>query len=227
MAVMTPGDSMYTIGVLNSKGGVGKTMISTLLAVRAAKDFRRVAIVDLDPQRGSVRWWGHRGKASNPEVMVGESEAADAIEKLRLAGYDIAIFDGAPGSLEATEDAIKVCDLVVIPLKAADQDLGSTEYVVSACRQAGKDIVLVINEVDPNRKTDRRAEEVREILEGAGLHVVKPSFKRRVGYTDAMNAGKAIIELKDQGGAEQEVKALYDAVMSKLRSGTKKERQHA
>jgi chromosome partitioning protein len=211
---------MYTIGVLNSKGGVGKTMISTLLAVRAAKEFARVAIVDLDPQRGSVRWWGHRGKPQNPEVMVGESEAAEAVEKLHLAGYDVVIFDGAPGSLEATEDAIKVCDLVVIPLKAADQDLGSTEYVVSACRHAGKKILLVINEVDPNsseKRPDRRAEEVRQILEGAGLTVVTPLMKRRVGYTDAMNTGKAVIELSGQDAAKEEVDALFVAVMGKLR----------
>ena len=215
---------MFTIGVLNSKGGVGKTMISTLLAVRAAKEFERVAIVDLDPQRGSVRWWGHRGQTPNPEVMVGETEAADAVEKLKLAGYDVAIFDGAPGSLEATEDAIKVCDLVVIPLKAADQDLGSTEYVVSACRIAEKNILMVINEVDPRSsvdKPDKRAMEVRGILEQAGLSVVDPMMKRRVGYTDAMNSGKAILELKAYDEAtKKEVEALYTSVMAKLRGAS-------
>jgi chromosome partitioning protein len=222
---------MYTIGVLNSKGGVGKTMVSTLLAVRAAQEFQRVAIVDLDPQRGSVRWWGHRGKTPNPEVMVGETEAAEAVEKLQLAGYDVVIFDGAPGSLEATEDAIKVCDLVVIPLKAADQDLGSTEYVVSACRIAQKEILLVINEVDPSsgpNKPDKRAMEVRGILERAGLTVVDPMMKRRVGYTDAMNTGKAILELKSYDeSTKKEVEALYTAVKAKLRGASTPARKAA
>ena len=42
---------MYVIAVVNTKGGVGKTTLASALAVRAAKDSPRVAMVDLDPQR--------------------------------------------------------------------------------------------------------------------------------------------------------------------------------
>lgn len=45
---------MISIGVLNAKGGVGKTTFSTMLAIRAARDFARVGLVDLDPQQSAI-----------------------------------------------------------------------------------------------------------------------------------------------------------------------------
>lgn len=42
---------MRVIAVVSSKGGVGKTTLASALAVRAARENKRVAMVDLDPQR--------------------------------------------------------------------------------------------------------------------------------------------------------------------------------
>ena len=51
---------MRFIGVLNAKGGSGKTTIVSCLAVRAAAD-AKAAIVDLDPQGSLGKWHGWRG----------------------------------------------------------------------------------------------------------------------------------------------------------------------
>ncbi len=77
---------MYIIAVVNTKGGVGKTTIASALAVRAAKDSPRVAMVDLDPQRSLVEWWDRRGAVDNPTVFEGAASPADAVEALALDG---------------------------------------------------------------------------------------------------------------------------------------------
>jgi chromosome partitioning protein len=222
---------MLAIGVLNAKGGVGKTLITTMLAVRAAQDFARVALVDLDPQRGAERWRAHRDASTasdNPAVFTDGLLASDALDQLNRTGWDLALFDGAPGAMELTEDAIRTVDLVVCPLRAADQDLGSTEYLVSACLDFRKPLLLVINSANP--RGDKRADEVRSLLVRAGHHVAANNISQRVPYVDAMNVGKSAAELKAGIEARSEIESLYLEVMAAARASKsanrKTERAH-
>jgi chromosome partitioning protein len=219
---------MISIGVLNAKGGVGKTTFSTMLAVRAARDFARVGLVDLDPQQSAVRWRGHRGGSDddNPLLLTGADSAADAMEGLAYTGWDVAIFDGAPGSLEETEECIRAVDFVVIPLKASDQDLASTEYVVAACKEFAKPYLLVINEATAPARSDKRAKEVHTLLTALKQPVADVIVCRRVAYVDGVNTGKSAAEIKGGKGAEaeREIDGLYVQVIALARSASKKRR---
>ena len=64
------------------------------LSVRAAKESKRVAMVDLDPQRSLVAWWQRRGKSDNPTIFEGAETAADAVEALALDGWDWVFIGG-------------------------------------------------------------------------------------------------------------------------------------
>src|SRR5262249_43354352 len=59
---------LRVITLANPKGGVGKTTICSALAVRAAGESRRVALLDLDPQESLASWWTRRGKTKNPKL---------------------------------------------------------------------------------------------------------------------------------------------------------------
>ena len=154
--------------------------------------------------------------------------ASDAIDRLNRTGWDIVIFDGAPGAMELTEDAIRTVDLVVCPLRAADQDLGSTEHLVSACLDFHKPLMLVINSANP--RGDKRADEVRNLLVRAGHHVATNNISQRVPYVDAMNVGKSAAELKTGAEASAEIECLYLEVISAARASKsvkrKTERAH-
>lgn len=218
---------MIRVAVLNAKGGVGKTTIATALAVRAARDFRMVGLVDLDPQQGATRWHGHRrvGDNESPQLFMGTDSAVDTAEALELAGHDVAIFDGAPGSLSQTEDAIQAATLVVIPLRAGDQDLASTEYVVSACRDFGVSYLLVINEASSSR--DKRAVEVLEGFKSIGEPICDTMLCRRVHYVDGINMGRSAAELRGGEKAAEEIDALWQDVMRRIRARAPRRVRHA
>ena len=75
---------MHVIAVVNTKGGVGKTTLAAALAVRAAQESKRVAMVDMDPQKSLVEWWARRGRSENPTIFEGADTARDAVEALSL-----------------------------------------------------------------------------------------------------------------------------------------------
>ena len=57
---------MRVILVANTKGGCGKTTMSTTLASALAASGRRVAIADADPQRSSLTWLARRPAEAPP-----------------------------------------------------------------------------------------------------------------------------------------------------------------
>ena len=61
---------MNVLAVVSTKGGVGKTTLASALAVRAAKESKRVAMVDLDPQGSLAAWWKRRGGSENPKIFA-------------------------------------------------------------------------------------------------------------------------------------------------------------
>jgi chromosome partitioning protein len=95
--------------------------LAATLAVRAAQDkFRggahyRVALVDLDPMKGLVAWWQRRGRTENPTIFEGCETAADAVERLEMAGWDICIMDSPPAFLTVIDEMIRAADFTVIP----------------------------------------------------------------------------------------------------------------
>src|SRR5262249_19562921 len=138
---------MITVAVVNTKGGVGKTTLASALAVRAARDSKRVAMVDLDPQKSLVEWWRRRGESENPCILQGAETAADAIEALNHTGWDWAFLDGAPAFLERFQEMVEAADFVVIPVKPSMVDLLATQDAVALSREAGASFLVVFNDV--------------------------------------------------------------------------------
>lgn len=79
---------MQIIAFLGQKGGTGKTTLATAIAVRAARDGKSVALIDLDPQ-GSATKWAKRRKGDNPAVAARQPfELADTLDILRQGGAE-------------------------------------------------------------------------------------------------------------------------------------------
>ena len=84
---------MRVITIASAKGGVGKTTLASALAVKAATESARVAMVDLDPLGSLAAWWARRGSSESPEIFGGADTASEVVEKLELAGWDWVFID--------------------------------------------------------------------------------------------------------------------------------------
>ena len=210
---------MLVIGVLNSKGGVGKSTLTAAFAVRAARD-KSVCVVDLDSQGSYSDWYMRRGSPDNPALLSGEDRASDAIEALRLTSpYEIVLLDGPPGSLTVTEDAIKVCDLVVIPMRASGLDLMASQDCVRLCQQTGTGFLCVLNDVS-TRDAKSLGENARNTLHTYKIPIAKTAVAHRVPYINAMTRGQTGAE-KDKASAA-EIDALWAEVIYAAVAASKK-----
>jgi len=210
---------MNVISVVSSKGGVGKTTLASALAVRAARESKRVAMVDLDPQASLADWWKRRGGTSNPTIFTGADTATDAVEALALDGWDWVFIDSPPAFVATIQDAIESCDIAIIPLKPSALDLIASEMAVLIAREAETKHLCVINDVEPRWTTTAKA---KSYIEKAGVPVAQQMISHRAAYLGAMTTGKSGPELDKSGKCSEEIDKLWAEIKSVLRKSTKK-----
>lgn len=197
-------------GVLNQKGGVGKTTISVNLAASLTRDGSRVLLIDADPQ-GSALDWAAARKSEPLFSVVGFPRPSIHKEIAQIGrGYDYIVIDGPPRVTDLARSAIMASDVVVIPVQPSPYDIWAAEEVVKLIEEASiykenLKSVFVINRKISNTAIGR---DVREALAAYPVHVLQSSVTQRVVFAEAAAQGQAIFEIDINGSAAAEVEAL-------------------
>ena len=135
----------HIIGLIQVKGGAGRSTIATNLAGMMATH-KRVALIDCDmPQATSASWYSIR-KANNKHnsSMYGSLTIATAADHTQLiaeierlnASHDIIIIDAPPRIAEITRVSLILSDICIVPLGASLADIWATSDLLATINQA-------------------------------------------------------------------------------------------
>jgi chromosome partitioning protein len=217
--------AMIVLSIASTKGGVGKTTLASALAVRASRESKRVAMVDLDPLGSLAAWWKRRPrlKANDPPtIFTGADTASDAVEALERDGWDFAFLDTPPAFVNTIEDAIENATLVLIPLRPSSLDLIASEDAVVMSREAGKPHLCIINDAEPRWKTTNSA---RDYLLAASVPVAEHIIAHRQPYLGAMTSGRTGPEIERDDKCKAEIDGLWDEIKKTLAKSKGKEKR--
>lgn len=203
-------------GVLNQKGGVGKTTLSIGIAAELARQGARVLLIDADPQGSSLDWAAAReGDALFSIVGLPRATIHKEIENLKQ-NYDHVVIDGPPRVTDLARSAIMASDIVVIPVQPSPYDIWAADDVVKLISEAVvyKENIkscFVINRKIVNTAIGR---DVADVLGSYDLAVLNSTIAQRVIFAESAAQGKAIFEVDKDSPAVGEVEAVVNELMS-------------
>ena len=199
---------MQAILVINSKGGTGKTTLTTNIASYFACRNHKTAIMDYDPQGSSLHWLKIR---SNDQNAIYAANAATQKGKLirslqmYVPEHTEKLIIDAPAGVEGMllQEMVRKTDFIVIPVTPSTIDIHATADFIrellfrGGIRKQQTKIAVVANRV---RKTMRVYEPFERFLQGLSL-----PFLTRLSDSDryilAVEKGSGIFDMDETGVA--------------------------
>ena len=210
------------VGVIQVKGGAGRSTVATNVAGELAKIGRTVLIDGDMPQGTSASWYAMRQQAGKVGDLVADT-AGDHRELIAKAEQyaktaDYIVLDGPPRIAEMTRAIMVLADLCLVPVGTSVAEIWATADVLTIIEQAKK-----IRAIDARMIWTRHrsfTNLAKELTEQAtvelGLPILKTSLALRVAYPEALGAGLTVTELPDQN-ARMELRFLIAEIKGILR----------
>jgi chromosome partitioning protein len=204
------------IGVLNQKGGVGKTTLAVNVSATLAMRGLRVLLVDADPQASSMAWSAAR-EAPPLFPVIGMAKPTLHRDMPEIAkDYEAVVIDGAPRVNDLGRAAILASDTILIPVQPSPYDVWAASDTVQLIREAQQfkpdlKAAFVINRKIVNTAIGR---DVATALEHFEIPVLPTQLCQRVLYAESAGQGLAVAEVAPNSEAARELAAL---VLSAIR----------
>lgn len=209
----------HVIAVLNSKGGSGKTTLAMNIAGCLQRRSRSVLVIDSDPQASALDWAAAQpeGFELPPVIGIDRPTIHTTIPKLQN-DYDFIVIDGGAKLAEITASALRVADLVLIPVRHSGLDVWAVEALVEAihARKALTDKPAAAFVVSAQVRGTKLAEGMDESLADMGIPLLKARTTRRVAYESAAGMGVTVMDLAGQDKAAEEIEAITTELLTHL-----------
>ncbi|KMO21382.1 ParA family protein [Methylobacterium platani] len=206
------------IGLVQSKGGVGKTTTALNLAAELARRGHSVRVLDADPEANAAATakLGRLPFAVAAHLIEGRSDAGAWAKVVKDGSADYTVVD-APGAMGAAYGAtVAVSDIVLVPAGATALELRGAANTVKFVRDfrrsrggAAPEILVVPSRVDRRTVAGREAVATLASL----TEPVSPPISSRQPVADSIAAGETVAAGSPSAA---EYAALLDAVLTRL-----------
>jgi chromosome partitioning protein len=185
---------MIAVLVANTKGGCGKTTISTHIAAAFANSGRRTALADADRQHSSFQWARLRpGTAARITPLDWVSKLTDPPR-----GTESLVIDAAAAmKTKHVFELVKMADMIVVPVLASAFDQSTTAAFLNKLnalkpiRKSKKPVAVLRNRVRPRTHAANRLARFLQQIEHQDLGTLTD----RTIYNDVAAAGLSIFDL--------------------------------
>lgn len=218
--------AIYLFGC--SKGGVGKTTLTTNVAVHLALLHKhRVCIVDADEQSHSNGWCVQRlmnaPDAPRVSCRVMAGSVAGPVRSL-LTEYDDVLVDAGGKDLQELRSAMRVADIICMPFAAGQFDLWAVEVMdelLSTAREYNPKLgaLALINKAETNWVRSKSARAARDFIHSfPSMRCAQTTLHLRTApYYAASESGLSVFELgRGADKAATEVANLMQEVADEM-----------
>ena len=205
------------LAVLNQKGGSGKTTIAVNLAHAFRLQGNEVLLVDADPQGTARDWSDSSEEGIYPVIGIDRESLARDLPNVAQP-YDWVVVDGPPQLAGISAAAVRVADVVLIPVQPSPYDIWSCADLVDIldARRTVTDglphAAFVVSRAITNTKLSNQ---ISEALEAYGLPVLTSRTTQRVAYPTTAASGGTVFS-EPGSPAVQEIEAIREEVEAML-----------
>jgi chromosome partitioning protein len=199
------------ITVAQQKGGAGKTMLAANLAVALAP-LHRTALLDIDPQHTLARWAALRvAHPAIPSITCSDVSGwrlRSELDRL-MRDFDLVVIDSPPQIDTDARRAIRVADLVLVPVQPSAPDRWAAEGTLALAAAERRRAALVLNRAPTS--AGPRFKALGE-LSATGHMLLTASLGNRAGFAQAFGRGLGVIEAAPRSVAAAEMRVLAERI---------------
>ena len=183
--------------IANQKGGVGKTTLSTNLAVALSKK-GNTTLVDGDDQQSSIKW-SKRRKQHPITTLSLKDNLKEELQYLKQNNKYI-VLDVAGSDSAEFRSALLTADVLIIPTQPSQTDIEVLPFVlrlVNTAKQVNKNLktFVVLNKAPTNNKSTEIDAALELLQQVKSVKTLNTILRDRKQFRDAMIEGKSVLEM--------------------------------